>query len=345
MSKKRINILLLSERDVANTVKGDANYILKMVEDAFKFRSKDEVMLPDKISQIFSEDQKRINCMPATIFPEKVCGVKWVSVFPPNPHKGYQNVTGVSLISELDYGFPVCIMDSSLLTNIRTAAVGAIAAKYLAPEKPSTIGFIGAGDEARMHFVLLKKTKPTIRTCYVSSRTKATEQSFITDLSPFFPDVEFVACEGDGSKTTIHSDIMVTAISAQLPLLKAKDLKKGSLYIHVGGWEDEYEVPKICDKIVCDEWDAVKHRAQTLSRMYKEGLLSDNDIYSDLAPIIIGENAGRESKDETIYFNSVGLSFIDVHMAYEIYNKAKELGLGQIFSLCEETKITYDLFN
>ena len=58
MSKQRINILLLSERDVANTVKGDVSYILKMVEDAFKFRSKDEVMLPNKISQIFSEDQK-----------------------------------------------------------------------------------------------------------------------------------------------------------------------------------------------------------------------------------------------------------------------------------------------
>ena len=144
---------------------------------------------------------------------------------------------------------------------------------------------------------------------------------------------------------TIHSDIMVTAISAQLPLLKAKDLKKGSLYIHVGGWEDEYEVPKICDKIVCDEWEAVKHRAQTLSRMYQEGLLSDKDIYSDLAPIIIGEKAGRESNDETIYFNSVGLSFIDVQMAYEIYNRAKALGLGEMFSLCEETKITYDLFN
>lgn len=345
MSKKKIDILLLSEKDVEKVIRGSIHPILNMVEEAFKHRHNNDVMLPDKISQIFSEDQKRINCMPATIFSEQVCGVKWVSVFPPNPCEGYQNVTGVSLISELQHGFPLCIMDSSLLTNIRTAAVGAVAARFLAPKTPKTIGFIGAGDEARMHFVLLKKTKPSIDVCYVSSRTQRTELAFIEELSPYFPDVKFIACKGNSSMATTNSDIVVTAISAQLPLLKAKDLKKGCLYIHVGGWEDEYKVPKACDKIICDEWESVKHRAQTLSRMYKEGLLNDSDIYSDLAPIILGEKVGRESDSETIYFNSVGLSFIDVQMAYDIYKKAKEIGIGQIFTLCDEKRVSYDLFN
>ena len=64
-------------------------------------------------------------------------------------------------------------------------------------------------------------------------------------------------------------------------------------YIHVGGWEDEYGVALKADKIVCDDWNASKHRTQTICRMYKEGLLKDKDIYADLAEIIAGQKKGR----------------------------------------------------
>jgi hypothetical protein len=71
-----------------------------------------------------------------------------------------------------------------------------------------------------------------------------------------------------------EADILVTATSAQAPLLKASWMKPGSFYSHVGGWEDEYAVAKQCDKIVCDDWETIKHRTQTLSRMYKDGELT-----------------------------------------------------------------------
>ena len=91
------------------------------------------------------------------------------------------------------------------------------------------------------------------------------------------------------------TDIIVTAISGQAPVLKARDVRAGMLYIHVGGWEDEYGVALKADKIVCDDWNASKHRTQTICRMYKEGLLKDKDIYADLAEIIAGQKKGRES--------------------------------------------------
>jgi ornithine cyclodeaminase/alanine dehydrogenase-like protein (mu-crystallin family) len=88
-------------------------------------------------------------------------------------------------------------------------------------------------------------------------------------------------------------------------------------------------VAKLCDKIVCDDWETVKHRAQTLSRMYKEGELSDQDIHANLVDLIVGDKPGRQSPAERTYFNAVGLAYVDVAIAYAMFQRADSAGLGQ----------------
>jgi ornithine cyclodeaminase/alanine dehydrogenase-like protein (mu-crystallin family) len=124
------------------------------------------------------------------------------------------------------------------------------------------------------------------------------------------------------------ADILVTATSAQAPLLKAAWVKPGSFYSHIGGWEDEYAVAEQADKIVCDDWDTVTHRTQTLSRMYKEGLITGHDIHADLHDIVSGHKPGRESEDERVYFNAVGLAYIDVAIGLAMYRRALQEGVG-----------------
>ena len=124
-------------------------------------------------------------------------------------------------------------------------------------------------------------------------------------------------------------------------MLKTKDITKGSLYIHVGGWEDEYGVALKADKIVCDDWEVVKHRSQTICRMYKEGIIDDSNIYANLSELIAGNKKGRENDDEFIYFNSVGLSFVDVNFAYYIYKQAIKQQMGQLVTLANSDKTNY----
>ena len=80
---------------------------------------------------------------------------------------------------------------------------------------------------------------------------------------------------------------------------------------------------------MCDEWESVKHRSQTISRMYHEGLLTDDDIYADLREVVSGRCPGRETDDEFIYFNSVGLAFVDMMFAYEVYKYCQANGIGK----------------
>lgn len=332
-----ISAKLISMEDILNAGCFDVGAAIDVMEKALISYKKGRVKLPDKISQIFDEGtQDRINCMPATLLDEKVCGVKWVSVFPGNPHlRNTPNVSGLIILSELVNGFPFAVMDGTFLTAFRTACMGAIGSKYLAHYHSKVIGIIGSGEQAKMHLITIKHVHPEIELCRVASRSAESEQRFIEEMQKRFPDMKFEACNADYDKASTGADIIVTAVSCQAPLLKAKTIKEGAYYCHVAGWEDEYEVPLKASKIVCDQWECVKHRTQTISRLYQQGRLKDEDIYADIVDIIDGTKPGRENDQEFTYFNSVGLAFIDVAVAYSFYKKVVEKGLGTDWNMKE----------
>lgn len=338
-----LKVRLLSQRDLFESDCFDLNMSIKTAESAMKKYAGGLIKYPDKVSQIFDEvSQNRINCLPATLLDKKICGMKWVSVFPGNPiNFGCNNVSAVILLSEIEKGFPVAFMEGTMCSNLRTASVSAVAAKYLAPSKVETIGFIGAGEQAKTHFMAMKTLFPTIRTCRVSANNIDSEIKFKTELSRFYSDVDFEVCSSEYEKAVTEADIIVTAISGQDPVLKANWIKKGCLYCHIGGWEDEYDVALKADKIVCDHWESVKHRTQTISRLYKMNKISDEDIYADLDKIVTNQLPGRESDDEFIYFNAVGLSYVDIALAYKMYSMALKKGKGTDWTFVTEKFLDY----
>ncbi|MGI8574809.1 MAG: ornithine cyclodeaminase family protein [Egibacteraceae bacterium] len=340
MTQKQIRFSYFSQEDLLETGCLDFTLAMDAVESALLANRNGEVIFPEKIVQIFDEEtQERINCLPATLKAERVCGVKWVSVFPPNgPRFGLQNLTALVVLSEIEKGFPFAVLDGTLASNLRVGAVGGLAAKHLAPAQPQTIAFIGTGEQAKMQLLAMKSARPSLEQCRVSAKTSPEEEEFIRQMEQLLPEMEFVQAHTESARAMDGADILVTATSAQAPLLKAAWMKPGAFYSHVGGWEDEYAVAKQCDKIVCDHWETVKHRAQTLSRMYQDDELRDSDIHADLDEIVMGEKPGRENADERVYFNAVGLAYIDVAIALAMYRRASEAGRGQELTL-QETMI------
>lgn len=335
----RISFTYLSQEDLLESGCIDFRLAIDAAEAGLFAMRRGEILFPDKIVQIFNEEtQERINCLPATLKSEGVCGVKWVSVFPANVERfGLQNLTALFLLSETEKGFPLAVMEGTLASNVRVAAMGALAAKHLAPAEPRVIGFIGSGEQAKMHLLAMKTVRPTLSECRVSAKTVEEEAEFVRQMSPITPDMTFVQAGTDGQVAMEGAEILVTATSAQAPLLKARWVSPGSFYSHIGGWEDEYDVALQSDKIVCDDWETVKHRTQTLSRLYKEGQLDDSGVHADLAEIVAGEKPGREREDERIYFNAVGLSYVDVSIALAMFRRAMEAGRGQELTMQETT--------
>lgn len=335
MNDHKITFTYLSQEDLLEAGCFDIPMAMDVAEKALLAFEDQRIVFPEKIVQIFDQaSQDRINCLPATLLDEKICGVKWVSVFPRNPQLyGAQNLSAIFVLSGIEKGFPIAVMEGTLASNMRVASMGGVAARHLSRENSEVIGFIGAGEQAKMHLLSMKVVRPGLKECRVAAKTIAEEQQFITELSPLFPDMDFVGANTHGRAAMDEADILVTATSAQAPLLKAAWMKPGAFYSHIGGWEDEYEVARQCDKIVCDDWDTVTHRTQTLSRMYAEGLISAADIHADLHELVSGHKPGRESGDERVYFNAVGLAYIDVAIGLAMYQRAVAAGSGQTLDL------------
>lgn len=330
MSKHGISFTYLSQEDLLTAGCFDIRMAIETAEKTLIAYEEGAILFPEKIVQIFNQSsQERINCLPATLLDEKICGVKWVSVFPNNPSKAdKQNLSAIFVLSEIKHGFPIAVMEGTLASNMRVAAMGGIAAKHLAREKSEVIGFIGAGEQAKMHLIAMKVVRPSLTQCRVASKTAEEEETFIDELSHLFPDMEFIATHTNAKKAMAGADILVTATCAQAPLLHADWVKPGAFYSHIGGWEDEYDVALQSDKIVCDDWETVTHRTQTLSRMYKEGLIDANAIHADLHELVSGHKVGRENDQEKIYFNAVGLAYIDVAIGLAMFNRATSAGMG-----------------
>jgi N-[(2S)-2-amino-2-carboxyethyl]-L-glutamate dehydrogenase len=332
-----IRLTYLSQEDLLEAGCLDFRLAIEAAESALLAYRNGDVLFPEKIVQIFnSERQERINCLPATLRREAVCGMKWVSVFPSNVSAfGVQNLAAITVLSEIEKGFPFAVMEGTLASNVRVGAMSALAARSFAPEKPRIIGFIGSGEQAKMNLLAMKSVRPGLAECRVSAKTVEEERQFVRELAPILTDMNLVAAETDSAWAMSESDILVTATSAQAPLLKAAWMKPGSFYSHVGGWEDEYAVAKQCEKIVCDDWEAAKHRTQTLSRMYADGELSDADIGGNLVEFVAGDKPTREREDERVYFNAVGLAYVDVAISLAMYRRAVEAGKGQQLTMQE----------
>jgi len=335
MPDHKISFSYLSQEDLLKAGCFDIKMAMQVAEKTMLAYEQHRILFPEKIVQIFDQSsQDRINCLPATLLDDKICGVKWVSVFPRNPVlHDVQNLSAIFVFSEIEKGFPVAVMEGTLASNMRVAAMGGVAAKHLSRKDSEVIGFIGAGEQAKMHLISMKVVRPGLKECRVAAKTIEEEQQFINELSPLFPEMNFVGANTHGRAAMQDADILVTATSVQAPLLKADWMKPGAFYSHIGGWEDEYEVAQQCDKIVCDDWDTVTHRTQTLSRMYAEGLISGADIHADLHELVSNHKPGRESDDERIYFNAVGLAYIDVAIGLAMYRRAIENGSGQSLDL------------
>ncbi len=322
----QVNIDIVTQEDLLESGCFSPKEVLEICKQAFIEYSDGNVLFPDKVSVIFDEAvQNRINCLPAGIISKNIFGMKWVSVFPNNPSNfGISNLTASIILSDLKTGYPIAFLEGSMCSNLRTAGISTLAATYLAKKNPVSIGFIGAGEQAKTHFLCMKSAFPSIKFCNVASRTKETEQRFVEQMEKFYNDVSYKQCDSDYKKAVEDVDIIVTAISGQEKILQADWVSKGTFYCHVAGLEDDFSVALKADKIVCDNWESVKHRTQTISRMYKLGLLKDEDIYANLDEIITNKKLPRENDSEFIYFNSVGMSFVDIYLANWMYSKVKK---------------------
>lgn len=335
MSRQEIEFLYLTQADVQEAGLTMA-LTLKIVEETFTLHAQGKINMPHKtVLDLGERERGRINAMPSYVGGDyDVCGIKWISGFPQNPVK-HRLPRGIGLLVVNDSwtGVPLAIMDATLISAMRTGAVTGVGAKYLANKNSEIVAVIGAGVQARTQLEALIPFLPSLKLVRVYDINLEASKTLATEMEQVLG-VEFDVVE-DPQSAVEGADVVVTITVADEPIVKNAWMKPGSLFVHVGSYqEEEEEVVTHSNKIVVDDWEAVLHReTPILAKMYLSGELSEEDIYSSLGEIVHGEKPGRESADERIFFAPIGMAMEDVAVALEIYRRAKEKGIGQSLPL------------
>jgi alanine dehydrogenase len=202
-------IRLLSEKNIRSVVP-QLPEIVALVERAYRLDAEGKAEVPTKIGVHPGRANSFLHAMPAWVGEVRALGMKWVSYFPGNFDRGLPDSTGIIILNDPEHGLPCCIMEGMHVTYLRTAACAAVAAKYLAPAPPRTLGLIGCGGLGLWTLRTMGAIFPSIDRVYVCARTRRSREEFSAKMSQ----------EGDWKITPVDDplravrniDIVVTSI-------------------------------------------------------------------------------------------------------------------------------------
>jgi len=279
----------------------------------------------------------RINSLPGYIGGEfNSCGIKWISSAPSNPFKhNLPRAMGIIVLNDPETLIPNAIIDGTLISAMRTGANSGVVAKHLAKKDARVLGLVGAGVQNRTQLMAIYHSVPTLEKIKITDLDYNRAQNFVNQMKETIPlPIEIV----DNAEEAVKgSDIFTTATVTKKPIIQPEWVEDGSLYIHVGSHECEFDVINQSNKIVVDDWEELKHRGvETISIMYKNNGFDEANLYAELGEIVNRKKAGRENDSEKIYFNSCGLGIQDLAMAKIIYEKALEENRGQWISFWDQ---------
>lgn len=316
MAKKT---LILSRKSIEKLV--NMKKSIQAIESAFREYGLNRVQMPAKIYLYLNRYNGDFRAMPAYIERSERCAIKWVNVHPGNKKFGLPSVMAVIILNDPRNALPLCIMDGTYATGLRTGAAGGVAAKYLARKDSKVAALVGCGIQARAQLQALCELFD-LQEVKVWGLKSSYVENFIKDMRKC--KVNLVATERI-KDCVVDSDVIVTTTPSRKPIVKLKWLKKGAHINAIGAdakGKQEIE-PAILKKakIVVDAWEQASHSGE-INVPLREGIISKRDIYADIGKIVSGKKKGRTSEGEITIFDSTGLAIQDVAIADLIYKTA-----------------------
>jgi alanine dehydrogenase len=267
--------------------------------------------------------------MPAYLEGLNEPGVKLVNVHPDNPAKhGIPTVMATILLFDPDSGTPVCIMDGTLVTAMRTAAASGVAVKHLARKNSRVLGVVGAGGQSLRQVEAISEVLKLEEV-----KVFDLAQSRANDLACTIEERFGLSAKGVSSSQELAkgSDVIVTVTPSTTPVIQDDWVGEGTHISAIGadapGKEELDPALLKRAKVVIDDWEQASHSGE-INLPIAKGLLSRSDIHADIGEVVAGLKAGRTTDSEITVFDSTGLAIQDVITAWHAYRVALEKGLG-----------------
>ena len=242
---------------------------------------------------------------PMPVIPEGVMGVKLLSYYPRNDERDLPTHHAMILLFRPKTGEPLAMMEARLITEMRTAAVSAVATKVMASPDAKTLAILGSGVQARGHFRALSLVR-RFENVRVWSRTPEHAKRFAGEIG---------AKVTSAREAVTGADVVVTVTSAVEPILRGAWLKPGAHVNAVGSprptWR-ELDDAAMGNVVVVDSREAVLTESGDV-------ILSKTAIHAELGEVLAGTKTVDPGK--TTIFKSVGLAVEDIAAAKLVYDR------------------------
>lgn len=270
------------------------------------------------------------NVLRGYVAPLGYAGVKIVGDYIDNFKSGLPSEMALLNLFDPQTGMPRAILDATAITEMRTGALTALGAKYLARTSSKSLGHAGTRGTAYWNVRLLDHLYDFTEIRIHSARRESREsfaQRLESDLGkPIIVTENWHDC-------LAGADIMVeaTRLSEREELFRTAWVTPGTTVIPYGTVSAlEMSLPGAMDKIVIDDFSQFRAgKFGALRPQIDAGLISESNVHAELAEIAAGLKPGRESEAEKILFWHRGLSLSDIALGAAMLDKANRLGLGQ----------------
>jgi ornithine cyclodeaminase/alanine dehydrogenase-like protein (mu-crystallin family) len=227
-----------------------------------------------------------------------VMAVKSVTFFPGNASSSLPTHQAVITLLSRATGQPLAVMDGRLITEMRTAAVSAVALDALASPKVKSLGILGAGVQARSHLETLRLVRPSLTDIRIWSRTRAKAEALAAETGS-----QSVAIEEAAS-----ADVVLTATASPAPILEGRWLAPHALILAVGAVGAHLR--ELDDEAARTSWVVAESRA-SVERESGDILLSGAKVQAEIGEILANP-AYPVPRGNRILFKSVGMAIEDL---------------------------------
>ena len=324
--------LLLTKQDVLDLI--NMPDVIQAVEEAYKAISRGDVVQPDYMTVEQTAPGRGELDIKACYFP----GNEGISIkfggggYTENPKKyGFPTGFGMVVLFDATTCFPVCVMDSSLITGYRTGAAGAVSVKCMARKDARVVTSIGTGNQARNQIRAISQVMD-IQEVYAYDRFPASVEAFKRDMEAEFSIP--VHCCATAQEAVSHADVLVTTTRGTGDFIQRDWVKPGT---HIAAIGADQQGKKELDarlfkgaRVIVDSMPQCVSKGETWNALH-EGIITQEEICGELGEVLLGQKVGRASDQEITIFDTTGTAMQDNTTSFAIYHNAVKQGRGQYF--------------
>lgn len=314
-----MSTLILTQAEIKELC--DLSALIVPLKQAFIAHSTRTGIVPQRLrSSLPQADASATALLPGLLESIPLYSVKVHSKFPGSPPA----IKGAILLFDQTTGDLKAVLESSLITAMRTGLVSALATHTLAREDARNVALIGAGQQGRWQLRCLAMLRPLDQVVVYDSNPFAAG-TFVAEMAREL-DAKFIPV-ANLSEALFDASIVLCATWSSFPFLFDGMLNEGTHVTSLGA--DELGKTELSEDLIAGSSYFCDDRRLTLEQGTLATLgLDENTLSAELGEVLAGLKPGRSYAEEQTLFTSIGLAWQDLLLAYQVYERAMTQGVG-----------------